>query len=131
MILLLAAGCSDNSVGPNVQLPENKNKPVQAKNEVAAEKPAVLHQPRYDVPRGNPFLTVAEARALGVSHREVLTGAKLSAIFYSPKGSYAILNGAVIKRGDMFGGKKVLGIGKNSVLLRDGIGEYIVTLVNG
>ena len=78
--------------------------------------------------RSNPFLTLEEEKTFGEKSREVLTASKLSAVFSSIKGSYAIVDGKVLKVSDRLYGKEVVEINRDNVVLKDASREYIITL---
>ena len=78
--------------------------------------------------RSNPFLTLEEEKAFGAKSREALTASRLSAVFSSVHGAYAIVDGKVIKVNDRIHGKEVVEINRNNVVLRDASREYIITL---
>lgn len=55
-------------------------------------------------------------------------GLKLTAIFYHEEGSMAIISHRIVSRGDRIGGKRVIKILKNRVVLRNRSGLYELTL---
>jgi len=79
--------------------------------------------------RVNPFLTIEEEglfKALdGATSIDYLN---LSAIFYSPGASKAIINGYVLEVNDSVDGKKVTDIESDRVILKDSEGKYVVML---
>ncbi len=74
----------------------------------------------------NPFLTLEE-EALLKEGREI-NYLNLSAIFYSPSNSYAIINRRIVKEKDVIDGKKVVKIIPGKVYLEDSKGKYILKL---
>lgn len=79
--------------------------------------------------RLNPFLSLDEEQYFSSTQgRLMLNDAEVTAIFYSPPESKAIINGYVVKKNDMFEGKEVLEINPEDVVLKDAQGEYIVRM---
>jgi hypothetical protein len=77
----------------------------------------------------NPFLTQAEEILFARrGDREVIDYLDISAIFYSPPNSYAIVNGRVTKENDIIDGKEVKKIEQEAIILKDGQREYIIYL---
>jgi len=79
--------------------------------------------------RSNPFLTAEEEQyfkdeRLGTSLDYLL----LSAIFYFPGQSKAIINGQILKVSDFIDNKEIVEILPNAVILQDNKGEYFVGL---
>jgi hypothetical protein len=123
IILLLAATACSNGAGDEV--PENTPLPLEH-NTVPQKDVVIKADKNLSIAAGNvvagsrvnPFLTMEEERAFGAAAgREVLTNVKLTAIAYSDKNSYAVLNGSVVKEGDIFNRKKVFQINNDSVIL--------------
>jgi hypothetical protein len=75
----------------------------------------------------NPFLTPAEEKSFGEDYKEELKYLNLSAVFYSPKGSYAIIDGRVVREKDVVDNKEVIAFAPEKVILKDAAGkEYVV-----
>jgi hypothetical protein len=140
-LLLTLNGCSGCN-GANEPVPENTPLPLEGNRE-AKEKAlgkvkvgttdfSVAKDAASLASRGkvNPFLTLEEEKSFAFSGREVLSDIKLSAIFYSDKDSYAIMDGFIVREGDMFGAKSVVKIEKNAVILKDAVSEYVVPVEN-
>ncbi|OQX80200.1 MAG: hypothetical protein B6D56_05605 [Candidatus Omnitrophica bacterium 4484_70.1] len=79
--------------------------------------------------RENPFLTWEEEIDLSkTKRRKVLDYLTLSAIFYSSKNSFAVIDGHILKEGDMIDDKKIVRIEPKKVVLKNEEGEYVVFL---
>jgi len=80
----------------------------------------------------NPFLSSQEEQHYKEMRGKILItkGLELSAIFYFPSQSQAIINGKIVKEGDFINSKKVIEINKESVVLKDVMGEYVLRLKN-
>jgi hypothetical protein len=52
----------------------------------------------------------------------------LSAIFYSPPESYAIINGQIFKEGEIVDNKRIEKIEPERVVLKAATGEYLLNL---
>lgn len=77
----------------------------------------------------NPFLT-EEEREIFKDEGDYTTfaGLKLSAIFYQLGDSKAIIDGRVVKKGDIIAGKKVFEIMPEAVILDDSYHKFILRL---
>ena len=76
----------------------------------------------------NPFLSLEEERLYGaLSYREFLD-LDLTAVFYRPPESKAVINNQILEEGDMLDNKKVIKINPSEVILKDEGTEYIVRL---
>jgi len=81
--------------------------------------------------RENPFLTWEEEINLSkTKRRKVLDYLTLSAIFYSSKNSFAVIDGHILKEGDTIDEKRIVRIEPKKVILKDEEGEYVVFLKN-
>ena len=79
--------------------------------------------------RKNPFLRWEEEKKLAQKKmREIINYLNLTAIFYSPSKSFAVIDGYVVEEGDTIAGKKVIEINPKAVILKDEKGEYILPL---
>ncbi len=79
--------------------------------------------------RENPFLTWEEEKELSkTKKRKILDYLTLSAIFYSSKNSFVVIEGHILKEGDMIDEKKIVKIEPEKVILKDEEGEYVVFL---
>lgn len=78
----------------------------------------------------NPFLTQEEEKIYQQARGKIIikSGLELAAVFFSPPNSQAIINGQILKVGDIIEGKKIIKINKESVILKDIEGEYILEL---
>jgi len=77
----------------------------------------------------NPFLTQEERQMFREKSKyEELIGPELSAILYSPGDSKAVIDGKIVKEGDMIYGKKVIGITQEAVILTDFQHKFILKL---
>ena len=77
----------------------------------------------------NPFLTMEEEEPFRHKRGEVVSYLNLSAIFYSPPYSYAIVNGRIVKKGDLIDGKEVTEINPEEIVLNDSGGRCYVAKV--
>ena len=78
----------------------------------------------------NPFLSSQEEQYYKEMRGKILItkGLEISAIFYSSSQRQAIINGKIVKEGDFVDNRKVIKINKESVVLKDVRGEYILRL---
>ncbi len=76
----------------------------------------------------NPFLTLEEIMALQEQERQTIEYLNLSAVFLSPGGTYAIVDGRIVKEKDMLDNKEVVKIDQEEIILKDALGEYIVKI---
>jgi hypothetical protein len=81
------------------------------------------------VSQKNPFLTSEEEVFFkDKDNRVVINYLDLSAIFYSPPKSYAIINGQIFKEGDIVDNKRIEKIEPERVVLKAATGEYLLNL---
>lgn len=79
----------------------------------------------------NPFLTMEEIEFFGKDYREIVEDLNLTAIFYSPGNSYAVIDGRVVKEKDVIGDKKITAMAQEEVFLEDLSGKkYLIQLKN-
>lgn len=106
------------NIKPDIKKPE-QDKPVQGKTSLK-ETGAV---------KRNVFLSRDEEKYYAVEDREEIAYLNLSAVFYSSKAAYAVVNGQVIKKRDILDNKEVVDIAKEEITLKDTQGkEYIVKM---
>ena len=75
----------------------------------------------------NPFLT-PEEQEIYKSFSTKVFALNLSAIFYSPPNSKAIIDGVVLGEGDLVGNKLITKIDSDKVVLREDTREYSLRL---
>ena len=76
----------------------------------------------------NPFLTLDEEKEFS-GEKKIIGYLNLSAVFYSPGHSYAIIDGRIVKEKDTIDNKEIIRINPESVVLRDASGaEYVVRM---
>jgi hypothetical protein len=81
------------------------------------------------LPERNPFLTRAEEIFFSQKPKmEVIDYLNISAIFYSPPRSYAIIDGRIVREHDFVDGKRVERIEEEAIILSDEHREYIIYL---
>ena len=125
IFILLLSGCG----GKEAPVPGPESVPEQTAVDAEPEKEISVLLPEDK--RMNPFLTIEEEKVFGEKAREVLKDMKLSAVFNSARGSYAVINGQVVAQDDTIAGKTVLMINKDSVVLKDATREYVVNIQGG
>ncbi len=81
----------------------------------------------------NPFLGEKEEsedrEGKSVEKMEVLDNLKLTAVFFSPGKSYAVVNGRIIKERTFIDNKEVVSINKDYIVLQDSQGKkYLVRI---
>jgi len=77
----------------------------------------------------NPFLTQKEREIFkDEGDYTELVGLELTAIFYYPGNSKAIIEGRVVKEGEIIAGKKVFKIMPEAVILDDSYHKFILRL---
>ncbi len=113
IFLILTVGCVSNE-GVKALKKVHKNKKKVSKE--AKEEPLEVKtiERRVDI---NPFLTKEEEKKFGSLYYDKELGLKLSAIFYSPGHSRAVINGYILKEGDFIDNKKVKEIKPDKVIL--------------
>lgn len=75
----------------------------------------------------NPFLTIEEENSLMQDEKEGIDYLTISAIFYIPGRSTAIINGRIVREQDLIDNKQIFAINRESVILRDARNrEYVV-----
>jgi len=77
----------------------------------------------------NPFLTKEEETSIYNSYEKPLN-LGLSAIFYSPPNSKAIIDGRILEEGDKINNKIVKEIKLREVILKDSNSKYILKMKN-
>ena len=75
----------------------------------------------------NPFLTKEEEASIHNSYEKPLS-LRLSAIFYSPPNSKAIIDGRILKEGDKINNKIIKEIKLREVILKDSNSKYILRI---
>jgi len=75
----------------------------------------------------NPFLTKEEEARINDSYERPL-GLNLSAIFYSSSNSKVIIDGCILKEGDMIDNKVIKEIRPQEAILKDSKSEYILKM---
>ena len=133
LLILIFFGCAKDTPPPAPKVPHQKFKDgkktaAKKENDSAGPAAAASGQKIDSAKRSNPFLTLDEEKTFGSKNREVLTALKLSAIFSSAKGAYAIIDGKVLKVHDRIDGKEVAEINRNNVVLKSASREYTVNL---
>ncbi len=81
----------------------------------------------------NPFLTDEEDKEFSASSNAIpIEGMELSIVGYAEDNSlsHAVINGVVVKVGDVIGNKKIIEIEREAVKLKDKQGEYIIMMKN-
>lgn len=77
----------------------------------------------------NPFLTSEEEEYFRQSQKqEIIDDFHLAAILYSPLRRRAIIDGRILGEGDSIDSKRIVQILKESVILKDEEGEYVLKL---
>ncbi len=87
-------------------------------------KPAIIESSM----RTNPFLTREEEDLYKKQDTRRPVNFDLSAIFYAPPKSKAVIAGRIYKEGDIVDNKEIVKINTGDVILKDGQGEYILRL---
>ena len=125
-ILSFLAACSSNESGKTlIPSRERLHRRVKAKkNTVVGKSVKATSRP----PNINPFLTKEEEAS--TSRYDRLLTLNLSAIFYSPPDSKVIIDGHILKEGDVIDNKMVKEIRPAVVILKDSVREYIVEMKN-
>lgn len=130
LIFLFLYGCGKKE--PEVIVPSQESSQKKAFPQEEEKIESVEKEPQDLVSfsqKRNPFLTPREEKFFREEKREEINYLTLSGIFYSPEGSYAIINGRIVKKKDIIDNKEVVKIGKQEVFLKDSQGkEYVVKL---
>ena len=130
--VLFLLGCQGKQVEAG-SVPDNTTEEVYSENKLSESIPEKKELLK-DVSRGekrvllgrNPFLTLDEEKEFS-GGRKIINYLTLSAVFYAPGHSYAIIDGHIVKEKDTIDNKEIIRINPESVILRDALGaEYIV-----
>ncbi len=131
-LLFLFWGCSKKEVintSPADQLQTVESTAVQEENTQELKKASGS---KNEIVR-NPFLTDEESKEFSASSNAIpIEGMDLSIVGYAQDNllSHAVINGMVVKVGDMIGNKKIIEIEREAVKLKDKQGEYIIMMKN-
>ena len=126
LILVLIFGCAKEEEIKVIKKPEKK--PVKTEMTAPKEAPKEAAKPEETVTT-NPFLTPYEEEVFkNTANRLSLDYLNLSAIFYSPSGSQAVIDGRIYKAGDIVDNKKIIEIKTEEVILKDEQGEYTLKM---
>jgi len=130
-LVFLFSGCSNPNTANIGQA--NYNQPDET---AAVQKEAVQELKKEDVPEDiihNPFLTDEENNEFLAAPSAIpIEGLELSAVVYSQGSliSRAVINGRVVKVGDVVDNKTIFAIEPEAVRLKDEQGEYIIRMKN-
>lgn len=81
--------------------------------------------------RTNPFLTLEEEKAVQSQPDAIpINYLMLTAIFYSPLNSRAIVDGAILKKGDFIDNKEIINISPEEIILKDNNSRYVLKMRN-
>lgn len=84
---------------------------------------------RPEEPLRNPFLTEEEEKAFAdLDNRVPIDYLSLSAILYSAQESRAIINGRIVREGDIIDNKEIIKINPENIILKDADNEYTIRL---
>jgi hypothetical protein len=133
LLVLTFLGCAKDTPPPPPGVAHQKTKQGQKaaeekENNTDTSNASVNGEKIDKINRSNPFLTVEEEKTFGAKSREALTTSRISGIFSSVNGAYAIVDGKVLKVSDRIYGKEVVEINHDNVVLKDSSREYIITL---
>lgn len=109
-------------------------KPIEASQETAlpAQGKGIIQEglSEPDLLRQNPFLTLKEEESFrGKDFQGVIIDyLNLSAVFYAPYNSKAIIEGRIFKKGDILDNKEIIEIGPEEVILKDSQTSYILKM---
>jgi len=129
-IIFFILGCQSRQIEYIDNSKETQHKNESSKN--ILEKKWILKEfPREEekiIFGRNPFLTHNEEKEFGAK-KEAIGYLNLSAVFYAPGHSYAVINGRIVREKDTIDNKKIVNINPESVILKDGAGaEYIIEM---
>ncbi|MBI4846620.1 MAG: hypothetical protein HY810_09180 [Candidatus Omnitrophica bacterium] len=130
LLILLVAGCAKDEYGADFFADLKPAERTEEKTEIIKRTAKLSTQEQQSIigELRNPFLTLDESIKYGEKHREIITYLNLSAVFVSEQGSYVVINGSILKKGDFVDNKKLVKIGKKDIILEDAQGEYLVEL---
>jgi len=129
LLALLLSGCGRGSeikiISPGeTSLPKEVASLPQEK-----EKEKIETKTISEVPLENPFLKLEERESDRLKNqRKTIDYLNLTAIFHSPPTSRAIVEGKIVKEGDIIDNKRVIEIQPEAIVLKDFEGEYILEL---
>lgn len=127
LIFILVEGCSERKKEEVTSLVDEEPFEEEVKKVNMKEKNRV--DKIIFSSRRNPFLMWEEEKKFAQKKiREVIDYLDLTAIFYSPSKSFAVIEGHVVEEGDMIAGKRIVKINPKAVILEDEKGEYILPL---
>lgn len=102
-------------------IPQVSQQDTQGKQESDVKESAGIER--------NIFLSEEEEKYYAGEYQEEITYLNLSAVFYSNDVSYAVVNGRVVKKGDLLDNKEVVDIASEKVTLKDFQGkEHMVKM---
>jgi hypothetical protein len=79
--------------------------------------------------RSNPFLTLEEEMAIRSQPDAIpINYLILTAIFYSPANSRAIVDGEILKKGDFIDNKEIINISPEEIILKDNNSRYVLKM---
>jgi hypothetical protein len=108
-------------------------KPAEAFAEARfdAEQKDKAKSPSLSEERSNPFLTLEEETALKSRPDAIpINYLMLTAIFYSPSNSRAIVDGEILKKGDFIDNKEIINISPEEIILKDNNSRYVLKMRN-
>jgi hypothetical protein len=97
----------------------------------SSEEKTSVQEKKEKEPEGrkNPFLRESEEDIFkSTQDRLLITGLNLSAVFYSPGASAAIIDGQFYKEGDTVDNKRIVTISAEEVVLKDAQSVYVLRL---
>jgi len=126
LFLLLFTGCQK---GGEIKIISEGQPPVSEKTMPLPEKGKKETESISEVPVANPFLSLEEKEAMKSGGlQKGIDYLNITAIFYSPGSRMAVVDGKVVKEGDIIDNKKITAIQSEAIVLKDFEGEYILQL---
>ena len=125
IFVLLLVSCSTQEAPKTQSLHKRKRMPKKASmNSDTITKRVKVISRTLNI---NPFLTKEEEASIRNSYEKPLS-LRLSAIFYSPPNSKAIIDGRILKEGDKINNKIIKEIKLREVILKDSNSKYILRI---
>lgn len=126
LFIFLFSGCGDKNKGAA----DDKEIKTQELTQVTqAETKDSFPEPQPEPQIPNPFLTSEEKEYFEDTRKETrIDYLNLTAVFYSPLNSKAIIEGRIYKVGDIVDNKKIVEINPEEVMLEDSQGAYVIAL---
>ncbi len=134
LFMLLIAGCEKRDgykvISEGVgEVSEGKSAPLKQDNALKPDSFSLNETAEEAELRINPFFTSDEEESFKKTGNVTnLNYLNITAIFYNPENSKAVIDGRILAKGDFIDNKEIVKIEPEQVFLKDTEGEYVVKL---